>query len=130
MKFRQLQSFTETVVIAGFTDGAGTSGYIDLTTPMPANAIPILWEADVTIAFAGDSTAVMELGVAGDVDAFTVDAAPSVQTIARVTSSSLAYVPSSATDRTVRCTITEDDDFTDITTGSMAITMYYMMPDA
>lgn len=118
--------------VADFTDNTNTTGYIDFATDsLPAGAIPIAWKAVVTGGFAGDTTAVIQVGVAGILDRFSADTAQSVFAAGTVGSACLA---AGACDgigaaSTPRVTVTGGADFTSIVTnagGAMTVYLYYI----
>jgi hypothetical protein len=118
--------------IAGFTDNLNTTGYIDFTADsLPAGAIPIGWKAVVTAGFAGDATAVIQVGVAGDLARFSAEATQSVFAVGTIG----CGVPQDkscdgiGTVSTPRVTVTGGADFTSIVTegnGSMTVYLYYI----
>mgnify|MGYP001546677485 FL=1 len=118
-------------VTSGWTDGGSTSGYIDLTPTIPAGAIPIAWRANVTTAFACDTTATMLVGISGDTDKFTENGAQSVAATGKVAGSALGQAEganSIGSAQTVRVTVTEDSDFGDVTAGAATISIFYIRP--
>jgi hypothetical protein len=113
---------------AAFTDSLGASGYIDFTSgQLPARALVLGTAINVTEGFAGDTTAVVQVGVSGDTDRFTLVTDQSVLSVARVASGP-------ATDgqdgfnaaQTVRVTVTGGADWGSITAGKMFVTIYYI----
>lgn len=122
-------ALVESVAVANFTDGGGTSGFIDLTGKLPAGAIVQGWDFDCTGAFKADTSAVIEVGVSGTVAKFSADAAQSVFAAGRVGSASLAASSFQATEVSPRITVTGGADFTSIKTdgtGAGTITIYYI----
>ena len=119
---------SETVLIGGFTDNGDTTGYIDLGTQLEAGAIPVGWKCVVATGFTGDTTAVVQIGVAGDLDRFSADTAQSVLAAATVGSNILAADASDGMNaaQTIRVTVTGGADFTSITAGNMAVSVYYL----
>jgi hypothetical protein len=120
-------SLSEVVAFGDFTDNEDTTGYIDLATQIPAGAIPIGFKAVVATGFTGDTTAVVQVGVAGDLDRFSAVTDQSVLAAATVG----ATVPTDACDgmnaaQTVRVTVTGGADFSSISAGSMTVTLYYL----
>ena len=110
---------------ASFTDNGDASGYIDLGGAIPAGSIVTGWKAIVATGFTGDSTAVIEVGVSGDTDAFSADTAQSALvagTVGSAAKEALAFV---GADSTPRVTVTGGSDFGNISAGSMTLTVYY-----
>jgi len=115
------------VDLADFTDNTDATGYVDLATQLPAGAIPLGFKAVVHTAFAGNTSAVIQVGVSGDLDRFSSVTDQSVFTAGVVG----AGAPADAADgmnaaQTVRVTVTGGTDFTAITAGSMTVTVYYI----
>lgn len=125
----QMGTLSESIAVAGFTDGGGTSGFIDLTGKLPAGAIVLGWDFNCTGAFAGDTTAVIQVGVSGTVAKFSADTAQSVFTTGRRGSASLAASSFNASEVSPRVTVTGSADFTSIVTnagGAGTLTIYYI----
>jgi len=118
---------SQSLAFGDFTDNGDATGYIDFTSgTIPVSAIVLGWEAVVSTGFTGDTTAVIEVGVSGDTDAFSADTAQSVLAAATVGSASLAaesYIGSAATPRV---TVTGGADFGSISAGTMVVTVFYM----
>ncbi len=113
---------------AAFTDGGGASGYIAFTTgQIPAGSIVLGWRADITEAFACDSTCTATVGPTGDKDEWTTGD-PSVAAVGTVWAmtdwTDTGTMVSTATTPYVE--VTEDDDYADVTTGTMVVTIYYL----
>ena len=127
-----VQVIEQAIAIAGFTDNAGTAtGYIDLADELPAGAIPLGWLFVGTGAFAGDSSAVMQVGEdGGDLDRFGEIIDQSV--FAAATVGSRANVQSCDdmdAAQTIRVTVTGGADFTSIVTdgnGAGTLYVYYL----
>jgi hypothetical protein len=131
MKFRMVKSLiSQALKIADFTDGGATAGYIDFDTALPAGAIPLGWRAVVDTGFVGDTTAVMQVGIDGDVDKYSANTAQSC--LAAGTVGSLALAADAMTGfssaKTPRVTVTGGVDFTAITTGEMTVEIFYIEP--
>jgi len=113
---------------AAFTDSTGASGYIDVTAgQLPARALVLGTSVNVTEGFAGDTTAVVEVGVAGDTDRFSSVTDQSVLAIGRVAMG----IPVDGQDgfgaaQTVRVTVTGGADWGNITAGKLFVTIYYI----
>uniref|UniRef100_A0A6M3IYG7 Uncharacterized protein n=1 Tax=viral metagenome TaxID=1070528 RepID=A0A6M3IYG7_9ZZZZ len=114
---------------AAFTDQAGTAiGNIDFTTgQLPARALVLGTSVNITEAFLGDTTGIIQVGVAADLDRFSLPTDQSVYAISRV-----AMNP--ATDgqdgfnaaQTVKVTITGTADWGNVTAGKCFVTIYYI----
>lgn len=121
---------SQALAIADFTDNANTTGYIDIDTDLPANAIVVGWKAVVSEGFAGDTTAVCQVGIEGDLDKYSGVVTPSV--LAAATVGALGNTDSEmvVAAQTVRVTVTGTADFTSIVTaanGAMVISLYYFL---
>lgn len=117
---------SQSLAFGDFTDNGDATGYIDITTQIPASAIVMGWEAVVSTGFTGDTTAVVQVGVAGDLDAFSADVAQSVLAAATVGSASLAAESYLAAATTARVTVTGAGDFGLISAGVMVVTIFYV----
>ena len=117
----------ETVAYGSFTDNGDTTGYIDLSTDIPAGGIPLGCKFDVTTGFTGDTSATVQCGVDGDLDRFTEATDQSVFATAVVA----AIPPSDACDgvgavSTPRVTVTSGADFSNVSAGAMTVYIYYI----
>lgn len=127
----RVRTIEETVAYGDFTDNGDATGYIDLGTDLPANAIPLATKFEVSTAFdSGDtSSATAQAGVSGDLDRFTEQSTLDVNSTGTVGSTppadTLAGIGSA---QTPRVTVTEDSDFGQITQGEMTVTLYYIEP--
>jgi hypothetical protein len=127
----QIGTISQTFARADMTDNAGTAtGYIDLTTQLPAGAIPTGWKLLTNLGFTGDpATAVVSVGIAGDLDRFSADTTGSVYvTGVTVGSEPLAADACKSINAAVaiRVTITSAADFTNVAAGNATITFYYI----
>jgi hypothetical protein len=124
-----VKTLSQSIAVASFTDNTNTTGYLDMTGQIPAQALVLGWKVEVTAGFAGDTTAVIQVGKSGTLAAFSADTAQSVFAAGTVGSSALAatgYTPAAVT---LRITITGGADFTSIKTngaGAATITIYYI----
>lgn len=121
---------SQSLAVAAFTDGGSTSGFIDFTADtLPAGALVLGWVANVSGAFAGDTTAVVQVGKSGAVGCFSADTAQSVFTTGKKGSASVAATSYCAALTTPRVTVTGGADFTSIVTnagGVMQVTIVYV----
>ena len=124
------RSVSQTLNFGDFTDNTDATGYIDFTTDdIPAGSVIVGWKAVVATGFTGDTTAVIEVGVSGDTDAWSADVAQSVLAAATVGSAPLAATAYVAAAATPRVTVTGGADFTSISAGEMVVTVYYLPLD-
>lgn len=121
------------VKLADFTDGAGTSGYVDLSKQIPAGSLVLCSKVTVTEAFVGDTTAVMDIGNSADTDDYSFTdhnvfvVASNLIESANADSSDTAAGPIPvATATTVRVTVTGGSDFGAITAGKAYVEVVYL----
>jgi hypothetical protein len=112
---------------AAFTDAKNATGYIAFTTGViPAGSIVLGWKAVISEAFACSSTCTATVGPTGNKDAWTVGD-PSVAAIGTVGAPADADVDCFCATATVPYVeVTEDNDFGDVTAGTMVVTIYYL----
>lgn len=112
---------------AAFTDANNATGYIAFTTGViPAGSIVLGWKAVISEAFTCTSTCTMTVGPTGDKDAWTAGD-PSVAAIGTVGAPADADVDCFCATATVPYVeVTEDNDFGDVTAGTMVVTIYYL----
>lgn len=125
--YPKLKHIEQTIAIGDFTDNGDLTGYVDLTDLLPAGAIPLGWKSKVTDGFTGDGAAVVQVGVAGDLDRFSSVTDQSVLAAGTVGSG----VPADANDgiaaaQTIRATVTGGADFGNIAAGQMTLYVYYV----
>lgn len=125
---------SQNLAIANFTDNTGAAtGYIDFIPQVPAGAIVLGWKATVSEGFGVlDTTAVMQVGIAGAVGSLTADATKSVAAAGVVGSAALAAGAADgiAAAFTPRVTVTGAADFTTIQTGAagaMVVEIFYLL---
>jgi len=114
---------------AAFTDGLGTSGYIDVTTgQLPARALVLGTSVNVTEAFVGDTTGTIQVGESGgDLDRFSLPTDQSVYAITRVAMNAATDGQDGfAAAQTVRVTVTGTADWGNVTAGKCFVTIYYI----
>ena len=118
---------SQSVAFGDFTDNADATGYVDLTDTLPAGAIPLGTKFVVSTGFTGDTTAVVQAGIAGTLDMFTENVDQSVLAAATVGSTP---TPDAADGmdaaKTIRVTVTGGADFTSISAGVMVVYVYYL----
>lgn len=125
--FASVVGLSNTILYSAMTDNLNTTGYKDFTTTVPANSHILGWQAVVATGFTGDTTAVMQVGVSGDLDRFSADTAQSCLAAGTIGSASLAADALDGVSAVVtpRVTVTGGADFTSISAGSMVVTVYY-----
>lgn len=113
---------------ADFTDNGDATGYIDVdTADLPAGALPQGWKIAVTEGFTGDTTAVVQVGVAGDLDRFSAVTDQSV--LATGTVGSIANTDAAdgiAAAQTIRITVTGGADWGSIAAGKLQLELFYL----
>ena len=122
-----IKSFSEVVERANYTDNGDATGYIDLTTQVPAGSLVLGHETKVATGYAGDTTAVEQLGTSGDLDRFskvTTNSVLAAGTVGDGVASDASEYCAAAT--TLRHTVTGASDFGLITTGKAQITVFYI----
>jgi hypothetical protein len=122
---------SQALAVAAFTDNANTTGYIDITTQIPAGSIVLGWKAVVSGGFTGDTTATIQVGVSGTLDkysAVTTNSVFAAGTVGCAPCKSATNVFEAAA-VTARVTVTGTADFTSIVTsasGAMVVTIYVL----
>ena len=120
----------QTVAFGSFTDNTDTTGFIDLTDTLPPGALVLGWRCRVKTGFTNDTTAVVQVGVAGDLAQFSADVAQSVFTSGTIRCA-CPIAADSGDDAnaaaTVRVTVTGGADFTSINAGEMTVTLWYLI---
>jgi predicted RecA/RadA family phage recombinase len=127
--FPPMTYVSETFARAAFTDGLGTSGYVDCATAnkLPAKCVPLGWIIVVGTGFTGDTTAVVQVGVSGTTDKFSIVTTESV-----LAAGTIGCFPGKAATNmfiasatTWRVTVTGAADFTSISAGSLTVYLFY-----
>lgn len=123
-----VETLSQSVAFGDFTDNGDATGYVDLTATLPAGALVLGWKCVVSTGFTGDTTAVVSVGIAGDLDRFSADTAQSVLAAATVGSLALAADAADGINAavTVRVTVTGGADFGSISAGVMVVNVYYV----
>lgn len=126
-KEQRIKTLSESFVIGDFTDGGATSGYVDFATQLPVGALVLGWKGVTATGFTGDTTAVAQLGVSGDVDRFSALTTGSVLAAGTIgnqpADDSSAFV---ATAVAPRLTVTGAADFTSIAAGAITVSITYI----
>lgn len=123
---------TETVTVAQFTDGGGTSGTYQMAGSIPAGAVALLSKVGPVTGFAGDTTAVLIIGDGSDTDRYNtstinVFATQAVGVDAGIRSGLALHT--AAVQPTL--TITSSTDFTAVKTnasGALTVQIFYIEP--
>lgn len=118
---------SESMAFGDFTDVSTTGFYDFASSVLPAGAIPLGFKAIVSTGFANDTTAVIQVGIDGDVDRFSLNTDQSV--FAAGTVGSLPATDAAdglAAAQTPRVTVTGGADFTSINAGEMVVYIYYL----
>ncbi len=128
-----VKKITKVCPVASFTDNTNATGYIDFATgALPADCIVLGWKAvtDTAGKWDDDTTAVIQVGIAGTLDLYSsvtsgsVAAAGTVGSVVKTTGS--VFNEAAATPRV---TITGGSDFTAFVTAgapSTTVTIYYI----
>lgn len=125
-----LTSVVETITKANATD-VTTTGTRDFTSTIPAGSLILGWRANTTGAWTGDTSAVLQIGVSGDLDRFTADTTSSVFATGIDGSTALAADAQDGISAAVtpRITITTAADFTNASAGgSTTCEVLYVPP--
>lgn len=121
---------SETILFSAMTDNTNTTGYKDFATTLPAGAQVLGWEADVKTGFTGDTTAVLQVGVSGNLDRFSALTTASCLAAGRVGSQAPGATDNTylTAATTVRVTVTGGADFTSISAGEMDVKVLFTRP--
>ncbi len=127
----RLVSYQETITRSQFTDGGSTAGTKVLGVTIPAGATFLRTLITGVTGFAGDTSAVVTVGDGSDVDRYNTGT-PSV--FATAAAGADAGAPSgtlfhSADVASPTVTVTSAADFTNVTTGSMVVTLFWFEAD-
>lgn len=123
-----IKSISQTFLMTDMTDGGSTSGYIDLTEYLPVGALVVGWRFDTLVAFNGDTSATIQVGVSGDVDRFSVLTTNSVFAAGMVGGQPQTNASAMVATRVQpRITITSAADFTNVAAaGQGKIQIFYI----
>lgn len=123
-----LQALSEAFVIGDFTDNTDATGYVDMATTIPAGSMILGWKAVTATGFTGDTTAVIQVGIAGDLDRFSADTSGSVLAAGTVGSLAIAADALKGLSAVVtpRITVTGASDFGLIAAGATTVSVYYL----
>lgn len=123
----EVKSISESLAFGDFTDNANATGYKDWSAQLPAGAIPLAVKYVVSAGFTGDTTAVVQTGISGDLDRFSSTTDQSVLAAATVGHGVAAdALDGIGAAQTIRTTVTGGSDFGGISAGAMVATLYYI----
>jgi hypothetical protein len=108
----------EAVAVTGFTDDGGSSGHYDTVGKLPPGAVVTAWGFACTGAFAGDTTATLEVGTAASAAAYSAVTTGSVFTTGQIGSASVAASSFVSAEGSARITVTSSTDFTLLKTNA------------
>lgn len=122
------QTITKSWVIGDMTDNTNTTGYVDFASnSLPAGAMVLGWRVVTATGFTGDTTATIQIGVAGAVGKFSATTAGSVAAAGTVFSLPVSATCGTEAAATPRITITGGADFTSISAGAATATIFYVV---
>jgi len=124
-----LNKITQTVTRAQFTDGGGAAGTFVLTDgTIPAGATVIAAAVQAVTGFIGDTSATIVIGDGSDADRYNTGT-PSV--FATAADGVDVGVPSGVryhnAAKSVTLTVTSATDFTNVSAGSVTVSLYYLL---
>lgn len=123
----EVKTISESLAFGDFTDNANTTGYKDWSAQLPAGAIVLGVKYVVATGFTGDTTAVVQTGVSGDLDRFSSVTDQSVLAAGTVGHGVAADAHDGiGAAQTIRTTVTGASDFGGISAGAMVATLYYI----
>lgn len=126
-----LRKVSQIVNFGDLDDGGGADGTLNLNKQIPAGSFVIGSKVTVKDGFAGDTTAVLSVGTAGDANEYSGNGTHNIFDAVRNSvrsafiSSDSGMVAESA-DIDVKLTITGGSDFGDITAGRMLVEVFYL----
>jgi len=105
------------------TDGEGTSGTYDFADKLPAGFLPIAAKTQTMEAFVGQTAAGAELGTSGDPNAFI--STKNVLALGKINATPGGDIDVALdADTVVRLTVTGNADFSALTAGKLACSLY------
>ncbi len=118
------------VKFSDLTDDGAADGTLNMNKQIPAGSFVIGSKVTVSEAFDGTST-VLSIGTSGDTDEYSGNGTHDLSSVARnlVKSASIGSdvgFLAEAADIDVLLTVSENDDFGDVTTGEMLVEVYYL----
>jgi len=122
----RLASIQQTVALADFTDGGGTSGTVVLRDGIPVGALAVQTLIDDVTGFAGNTSAVLTVGDGTDADRYNTGAPDVFSTATAVAAGAVSGTALHTTAvNTVTVTVTSATDFSAVTAGEATITIFY-----
>lgn len=124
---RGIRSLTETWLRADFTDGGGTSGTRAMTGSIPVGAVLLGSKVLVNLGFTGDSSAALIIGDGSDTDRYNTS---TIDVFTTAASGVQSGIPSGnkliTTANAPTLTITSGSDFTNVSAGSITVSLFYI----
>ena len=126
-----IRKVSQIVNFGDLTDGAGTDGTLNLNKKIPAGSFVIGSKVTVKTGFAGDTTAVLSVGTAGDANEYSGNTTHNILAAVRNSVKS-AFITADAglvaesADISVLLTVTGGSDFGLITAGKMLVEVFYL----
>jgi len=128
-----IRKVAQIVNFGDFTDGGGTTGTLILTKQIPAGSLVMCSKVTVKTGFAGDTTAVMDIGDGSDADIFSQTthnifaAARNLMETCDIASSGAGRgTVAISSDTSITLTVTAGSDFGAITAGKMLVEVFYL----
>ncbi|MBW8034708.1 MAG: hypothetical protein FVQ79_03395 [Planctomycetes bacterium] len=122
----ELRSYQQVVAFGGFTDGGGAAGTLDLAVSIPAGAVFERVIITAITGFAGDSSAVLQVGDGTTVDRYNTGS-PSI--FATAAAGADLGAPSGtrhhSAAKTPRLTVTAGSDWGAVTAGAATVTLFW-----
>jgi hypothetical protein len=126
-----LRKVSQIVNFDDITDDGGADGTLNLDKQIPAGSFVIGSKVTVKTGFAGDTTAVLSIGTAGDANEYSGNTTHNILAAVRnsvrsafIGADAGAVAESAAID--VKITVTGGADFTAITAGRMLVEVFYL----
>lgn len=126
-----IRRISRTFLKSDMTNGGGTTGFIDFLAAIPPGSIILGWVAETTVGFTGDTTATIQVGVAGAVGDYSADTAQSVFAAGTVAAASIVANSGKRGNALVtpRVTVTGTASFAAIAAGAATkVTVLYLGP--
>lgn len=116
-------------VAFGAMTPSGATGTLDTTDKLPAGAVVLGWHFNTTTGFTGDTSAVIEAGLAGALTAFSAITTKSVFAPGLVGSAAVVATAENPSEASVRITITSGSSFAAVTAGAGVFKLRYFVPN-
>lgn len=122
-----IQVLTDTCTRASFTDGLSTVGTRVMAGYLPVGALVLGTVLSAVTGFIGDTSATLTVGDGSDVDRY-MTGTPSVFTTAAYVECGIpSGIKLVVTANSPTLTLTSNADFTNVTAGSVTVSIYYVM---